>query len=225
MATCILIIGQSGAGKSRAIKTLDDSSVLVLQCTTKEMPFRKGGKKIVDVSKPAKDKRGQILDTSAQIMGWSNTWNGNVIVVDDFGYMMTNQFMSKVFEKGYDKYNEMALSMFNVIKYCKEQLPAEKTIYFVMHEDVNDATGIVKPKTLGKLLDDKVCIEGMFTIVLRCMVEDGKHIFKTNNSGCAKSPEEMFESENIDNDLAFVDATIREYYGLEDFNREVKENG
>ena len=79
-----------------------------------------------------------------------------------------------------------------------------------MHEDENEVTGVVKPRTIGKLLDEKVCVEGLFTIVLRCK----EHKFYTNNSGCAKTPEEMFDKDEIDNDLKFVDKTIREYYNL-----------
>ena len=214
MAVCVLILGQSGAGKSRSIKCLEDDRVLVLQCTSKEMPFRKGGKVIKDVSHPVLNKDKVLIPTETQIKGWASQWKGDVIVVDDFGYLMTNEFMARTFEKGFDKYNEMGFKVFDVIKFCKEQIPNDRVVYFIMHEDTNDTTGAVKPKTLGKLLDDKVCIEGMFTIVLRCMVEDGKHIFKTNNSGCAKSPEEMFETDNIDNDLKFVTDTIEEYYDM-----------
>jgi len=215
MAVCVLVLGQSGTGKSRSIKTLDSKEVLVLQCTSKEMPFRLNGKKVVDVSHPLKDKNGVTRPSEDLICAYASKWTGNTIVVDDFGYLMTNEFMARTFEKGYDKYNEMALKLFNVIKFCKEQLPKDKIVYFVMHEEVNDTTGYVKPKTLGKLLDDKVCVEGMFTIVLRCMMQDGKHIFKTNNSGCAKSPEDMFESEDIENDLQVVNNAIREYYELD----------
>ncbi len=86
----------------------------------------------------------------------------------------------------------------------------------MMHED-KDEQGEVKPKTIGKLLDDKVCIEGMFTIVLRCIEEGGKHLFVTQASqgAVSKSPIGMFDELTIDNDLLFVDQKIREYYGLQ----------
>ena len=92
----------------------------------------------------------------------------------------------------------------------------------MMHEDKNDF-GEVKPKTIGKMLDEKVCLEGMFTIVLRCMTENGKHIFrtKTNGDDVTKTPLNLFDAEEIDNDLKLVDSTIREYYGM---NKKEKEN-
>ena len=99
-----------------------------------------------------------------------------------------------------------------MIEFIKK-LPADKIVYIIMHEDINDF-GDIKPKTIGKMLDEKICLEGMFTIVLRCVQENGKHLFITQADGGAvsKSPMGMFESLEIDNDLALVDKTIREYY-------------
>lgn len=101
------------------------------------------------------------------------------------------------------------------------QLPENKIVYFMMHENTDDF-GNVKPKTIGKLLDEKVTIEGMFTIVLRCVTDGDRHLFVTQSvdGAVSKSPMGMFQDLEIDNDLALVDQAIREYYGLEEAKEE-----
>lgn len=114
----------------------------------------------------------------------------------------------------FNLYNDLGDRFWSLIEFVKNKLDNDKIIYFIMHEDKNDF-GDIKPKTIGKILDEKVCIEGMFTIVLRCMV-DNKHYFKTQSDGSdiCKTPLEMFEDVEIDNDLKMVDQRIREYYEL-----------
>ena len=194
MGIPVLVLGRSGAGKSRSIKNLDCGVVKVIE---KELPFRNNLK---TVTTSDYGKISQILLASKK----------NSIVIDDAGYLLTDEFMRRVTEKGYDKFTELANNFYNLIQFITLQLPRERIVYLFMHEDENDITGAVKPKTIGKLLDEKVCVEGLFTIVLRCI----DHQFYTNNSGCAKSPEEMFDTEVIENDLALVDQKIREYYNL-----------
>ena len=194
MGIPVLILGRSGAGKSRSIKNLDCGVVKVIE---KELPFRNNLK---TVTTSDYGKISQILLASKK----------NSVVIDDAGYLLTDEFMRRATEKGYDKFTELANNFYNLIQFITLQLPRERIVYLFMHEDENDITGAVKPKTIGKLLDEKVCVEGLFTIVLRCI----DHQFYTNNSGCAKSPEEMFDTEVIENDLALVDQKIREYYNL-----------
>lgn len=142
---------------------------------------------------------------------------------------MTNQFMRGHSSKGagnaiYSFYNDVGDSFWNLIETAK-RLSDDKIVYFMMHTDTDDA-GNIKPKTIGKMLDEKVCIEGLFTIVLHCKFEDGKHIFATQTDGLdvAKTPLGMFETNEIDNDLKFVDNTIRGYYGLNAENKEDNSN-
>jgi hypothetical protein len=106
-------------------------------------------------------------------------------------------------------------SFWNLIQFVIHDLPPQKIVYYFMHEDRNEL-GEIKPKTIGKLLDEKVCLEGMFTIVLRAAAENGNHVFFTKSKGydVSKTPIGMFDAEEIDNDLKFVDDTIRNYYGL-----------
>jgi len=195
MGIPVLVLGRSGSGKSRSIKDLDCGIIKVIE---KELPFRNNFKTVTtaDYTKIIQILMGSKKDS---------------IVIDDAGYLLTDEFMRRATEKGYDKFTELANNFYNLIQFITTRLPREKIVYLLMHEDENEITGQVKPKTIGKLLDEKVCVEGMFTIVLRCI----EHKFYTNNSGCAKSPEEMFGTEEIDNDLSLVDKAIRDYYNLE----------
>lgn len=201
MGIPVLVLGRSGSGKSRSLKKFSSNEIGIIKCIEKELPFRNALKTIttsnyVDIKK---------------ILFNSKTKS---CVIDDAGYLLTTEFMRRVNDKGYDKFTEMANNFYDLITFITTQLPREKIVYVIMHEDENEITGNVKPKTIGKLLDEKVCVEGMFTIVLRC--RDYKFI--TNGSGCAKTPEEMFVDEEIENDLKFVDDTIREYYNLNNSN-------
>lgn len=194
MGVPVLVLGKSGSGKSRSIKNL--TNVGLIKVIEKELPF-KNDLKFVQSSDYATIK--QVL-LKAQ---------ANSIVIDDAGYLLTNEYLFSS-TKGYDKFTDIAVNFYDLIRFIVSQLPRERIVYLMMHEDEDPTTGQVKPKTIGKLLDEKVCVEGLFTIVLRCI----DHQFYTNASGCAKSPEDMFETQTIENDLSIVDATIRSYYGL-----------
>ena len=167
---------------------------------------------------PFKGKIPSIVsDDYGQVMKSLAGSKAKSIVVDDAGYLITNYFMRNHSSKGagnaiFSMYNTIADNFWNLIEFIKK-LPADKIVYVMMHEDVNDF-GDIKPKTIGKMLDEKICLEGMFTIVLRCVQENGKHLFITQAEGGAvsKSPMGMFEDLEIDNDLLMVDKTIREYY-------------
>ena len=197
MAFPVLILGRSGSGKSRSLKNFKSEELGVIKVIEKEFPF-KSDLKSATTSDYATIK--EILRRAATPS----------IVVDDAGYLLTDEFMRRATEKGYDKFTELANNFYDFIKFVQTQLPREKIVYLMMHEVENEVTGEVKPKTLGKLLDEKVCIEGLFTVVLRCV----DHKFLTNNSGCAKTPEDMFDSDEIENDLKVVDDVIRNYYNL-----------
>ena len=147
------------------------------------------------------------------------------IVIDDAGYLITNQFMREHSSTGkgnavFELYNSLGDYFWNLMQFITNKLPDNKIVYVIMHED-KDEQGDIKPKTIGKLLDEKVNIAGMFTIVLRCIEEGGKHFFVTQaaNGAVSKSPEDMFDDLTIPNDLSLVDRKIREYYEMEDMNQ------
>lgn len=211
MAVPVLIIGKSGSGKSTSLRNCTDKDFNLIRVLDKPLPFK--GK-----------INGWKTDDYQTIMRALSQSKAQSIVIDDAGYLITNHFMKGHSSSGtgnavFSLYNDIGDYFWQLIQFVVGKLPENKIVYFIMHEESNDF-GEIKPKTIGKLLDEKVCIEGMFTIVLRCIEESGKHLFVTQASSGAvsKSPMGMFDNLTIDNDLALVDKTIREYYEMEDKN-------
>ena len=198
----VLIIGKSGSGKSASLRNFKKEEIAIANVLGKPLPFKS------DLDAPKVDDYATILKAIEHT-------NKKVIVIDDANYLITNEFMNKSSVKGFDKYNEMGNNFFNLINGIKN-VEGGKTVYLIMHEDT-DEEGNVKPKTIGKLLDDKVNIQGMFTICLRSMFDNGNYIFrlKTNGQDCVKTPIGLFDEEQIENDLKLVDTKIREYYELD----------
>lgn len=207
MATPVLIIGKSGSGKSTSMRNcIGNEDWNLVRVLNKPLPFK--GK-----------INGWSTDDYQTVMKCLAQSKAKNIVLDDAGYLITNMFMSKHSSAGsgngvFTLYNQIGDHFWNLIQYIVK-LPDDKIVYVIMHEDTNDF-GQIKPKTIGKLLDEKVCIEGMFTIVLRCIEESGKHLFVTQSADGAvsKSPIGMFEDLTIDNDLLIVEKAIREYYEI-----------
>lgn len=198
----VLLIGQSGSGKSTSLRNFTKDEVAVVNVLGKPLPFKS------DIKAPKCDDYNAILKAIAGT-------KKKTIVIDDAGYLLTNEFMNKSSVKGYDKYNEMANNFFNLINGIKN-IEGGKTVYLIMHEDINEF-GDIKPKTIGKLLDDKVNIQGMFTVCIRSMFENGQYVFKlkTNGQDCVKTPFGMFEQDTMENDLKEFDKVVREYYELD----------
>ena len=205
----VLLIGASGTGKSTSLRNFKREEVAVINVLGKPLPFKS------DIKAPQCDDYATIIQAIKQT-------KKKTIVIDDAGYLLTNEFMSKSSIKGYDKYNEMANNFFNLINGIKA-IEGGKTVYLIMHDDTDDF-GNIKPKTIGKLLDDKVNIAGMFTICIRSMFENGNYIFrlKTNGQDCVKTPFGMFENETMENDLKAFDKVVREYYELDKEESEEK---
>lgn len=206
----VLLIGKSGSGKSASLRNFKKEEIAIANVLGKPLPFKS------DLEAPKVDDYATILKAIEHT-------DKKVIVIDDANYLITNEFMGKSSVKGFDKYNEMGNNFFNLINGIKN-VEGGKTVYLIMHEDT-DEEGNVKPKTIGKLLDDKVNIQGMFTICIRTMFDNGNYIFrlKTNGQDCVKTPIGLFDEEQMDNDLKLVDEKIREYYEL-DKKEEKKED-
>ena len=210
MGLPVIIYGKSGSGKSRSLKFFAPDEILYINVESKALPFRQQFKFVA--------KTDNVTQIQGQLAKMSDA-KVRTAVIDDAGYIMTHLFMrNHRFMKGgaqFDMYNEIADSMYNLVKFVKEELPDDNIVYIVMHEDTSDM-GMTVLKTLGKLLDQKVCLEGMVTIVIRCMSKDGEHFFRTVTDGndITKAPEELFADEQIDNNLKFVDDKIREFYGI-----------
>lgn len=207
MGECIIIYGKSGSGKSRSLINFKEDEIFLVNVIGKRLPFR------------SKFKYEITTDDVNKIKNGLKKMPVKSAVIDDAGYLMTNAFMRghsapKSGSSSFDLYNTIADSFWGLLTFIKTELPEDVLVYITIHEDTNDF-GETKIRTIGKLLSEKVCIEGMATIVLRCIVRDGKHLFLTQSDGSdiSKSPEGMFELE-IDNDLKAVDTTVREYWGL-----------
>jgi hypothetical protein len=203
MAVAVMIGGESGTGKSSSIRTMNPNLTSIINVQGKPLPFR--------TAFPRTKNTDSYADITAAIQQSSSP----SIVIDDAQYLLANDFMRKAKVAGYEKYTDLALSYFNLIK-AAIALPADRVVSFMSHID-RDSQGNEKIKTIGKLLDEKICVEGMFTIVLKTVVQDGRFYFATVNNGMdtVKTPFDMFSSPLIPNDLKFVDDSIRSYYGIE----------
>lgn len=203
----VLIIGKSGSGKSSSLRNLNPEEYSLVNPLKKELPFKTNVK-------------GLESDNYELIKKFITETPKKIVVIDDSNYLITNQFMRNHSKGGtgnsvFAVYNDLADNYWNLVQHQKNT-EGGKIIFNFMHEDETESGNII-PKTVGKLLNDKVCIEGMYTIVLRAMYKDGKHIFrlKTDGNDCVKTPIGMFEEEECDNDLKYVIDKIREYYELD----------
>lgn len=205
MAIPVLILGQSGTGKSYSLKEFDENEVCLISVQKTLLPFRKKFKEVV------------VTDKYAEIAKAMKATNKSVIVIDDCQYLMANEFMRRATEKGYDKFTEIAFNFWDLIVQEVNSLPADTIVYLLCHTST-DENGVEKMKTIGKLVDEKITPEGLFTIVLKTAVSDGNYAFVTQNNGkdTVKSPEGMFDTYAINNDLKYVDEKIRNYYELGD---------
>lgn len=210
MGEAVIIYGKSGSGKSRSLKNFGEDEILFVNTVNKRLPFPKKFK--------YEYKTADVMKVRAALKKMTSL-NIKTAVIDDFGYQQTAKFMAGHNQRSggssFDLYNAIADDAYNLIIFIKNELPDDVIVYLVMHEETNDY-GDTKLKTIGKLLDQKVCVEGMVTICLRAMKEGtSKYFFRTQSDGqdVSKSPEEMFGIE-IENDLKAVDSRIREYWGL-----------
>lgn len=208
MGVLVFILGRSGTGKSYSMRDFHKDKLAVVNVQGKILPFKGSGK--IEMTS---------TDTSRDIVKALESYGKQYksIVVDDFQYVMANEFMRRSSEKGYDKFTEIGRHAWDIANTVRS-LPADCIVYVMCHTDRDD-DGNEKIKTIGKLLDEKICLEGMSTIVLMTNVTDGVYTFLTQNNGknTVKSPAGMFPSYAIDNDLHYVDQKIRAYYELGEF--------
>lgn len=203
MGQAVLIIGESGTGKSASMRNFQRDEVTLINVAGKPLPFK--GRFTHEVR----------TDSYREIKKALKEMETPVAVIDDSQYLMANEYMRRSDERGYDKFTEIAKNYWELITMV-EDLQYDKVVYFLSHIE-RDSDGREKIKTIGKMLDEKITVEGLFTIVLKTKVQDGKYSFTTQNNGndTVKSPMGMFPASEIDNDLKSVDTLIREYYELE----------
>lgn len=206
MANKILIMGESGTGKSTSMRNFGSDEIAIVNPVGKPLPFR--GK--FDTLNGATESR-----KITQFMDKAVADGKKVIVVDDFQYILSVPYMNRIKEAGWDKWNDFGDNYFTILNHVNE-MPDDVNVYFLTHTETLE-NGITTIKLIGKLLREKITIEGLFTIVLQTQVNEGNYYFLTQNSGknTVKSPMGMFQDYSIENDLKFVDDVIRNYYGMD----------
>ena len=200
MGVAVLILGDSGSGKSTSLRNFEEGEVGIFNVMGKPLPFRK---KLTKADHANYGTIQQVLKAN----------NLRAYVIDDAGYLMSLENFRRAKETGYGKFTDMALNFERVMEWST-QTDADTIVYIMMHVD-RDANGRIKPKTIGRMLDEKFCIEGACPIVIQSTIVDGKHVFVTKGDGLngAKAPMDMLP-DMMDNDLAEVDRLIREYWQM-----------
>lgn len=202
MGLPVLVLGFSGSGKSASMRNFKEDELALVNVNGKFLPFRTQFNLTINT------------DNCELIKEFIKNQNAKTVVVDDSQYIMANEFMRRAKETGYQKFTDIGRDFWELVK-AVEALPNDVIVYFLHHAET-DSDGRQKTKTIGKMLDEKISVEGMFTIVLKTVVEDGSYLFATQTDGndVCKSPMGLFDEMYIPNDLKLVDEAIRTYYHL-----------
>lgn len=197
-----MILGESGTGKSASLRNFSQDEIGVINVCGKPLPFRNQIKDLKTDNYMAIEKA---LKASSK----------KAAVIDDCQYLMANEYMRQAKVTGYQKFTDIAQNFWTLVQVVIRELPEDVIVYFLGHIE-RDQNGNEKFKTIGKMLDEKITVEGMFTVVLKTSIQDGRYLFSTRNSGndTVKSPIGLFDESYIDNDLKAVDTAIREYYEI-----------
>lgn len=205
MGEPVLIIGETGRGKTYSIRTMDPQKVGILCVEKNRLPFENKGFKTI---KNAGYK--EILAALSQKSSF------NAFVIDDSQYLMANEMFARAKENNYSKFTDMAVNFRTIVYHVIHNTPDDVIVYFLHHPEYDANSGKFKAKTVGKMIDQYWTVEGSFNIVLYARVENGEYFFETqspNETTTAKSPKGMFDL-RIPNDLGAVDKRIREFYGI-----------
>lgn len=199
-------MGESGSGKSASLRNFAPNEISVFNVTSKPLPFKQGKTKIPKIDNA----------TYADIANALANPNKRSYVIDDAGYLLSFEMFKRANETGYSKFTDMAKNFFDMLDFINTKLPNDIIVYITMHTEDDSEMHKTKAKTIGKMIDQNLNLEGLFVIVLRAMqTEEGyKFITRDDRVSTAKSPMGMFESDKIDNDLKEVDRIIREYYDM-----------
>ncbi len=216
MAQKILIMGESGTGKSTSLRNLDPGITAVVNPVGKPLPFKSSNGKFTMLNNETKSS-----NITAWLKGQAKAGK-KILIVDDFQYLLSIPYMNRIHEGGWDKWNDFGDDYFKLIDVCAD-LPADVRVYYLSHCETLE-NGITTIKLIGKLLREKITIEGLFTIVLRTSVIDQKYFFLTQNSGkdTVKSPMGMFSEYAVENDLAYIDDKVCNYYEIGNYKSDAE---
>lgn len=204
MARIVLVYGNSGSGKSTSLRNFKPDEISIFNVTNKELPFRGGNKIPIKHNSTYDDIASGLMNPKKK-----------AYIIDDVGYLLSFSALRRASEKGYDKWNEMGESFFKMLEFITTDVPNDVVVYMFMHEDIDD-NGNVRAKTIGKMIDNTLFLEGLFTIVLRSVHNERGYKFITHGeiNSTVKTPLDMFGEDEIDNDLKAVDEVIRGYYEM-----------
>lgn len=205
MGVCVLILGESGSGKTYSIKNMDPNKVGIFSVRKGTLPFPEG-KNFKIAKKADYDVIYKVLRKPTM----------KAYVIDDSQYLMVNEYFRKANDAGYAKYTSIGKNFSDLLEFIAYQVPDDVIVYF-LHHTQQTSDGKVKAKTVGQMLDNYLTLEGCVDVCLLAQTDGSSHFFLTQSDGSntAKSPEGLFELK-IPNDLAFVDSRIREYWGLDE---------
>lgn len=214
MSTTTLIIGQSGTGKTSSLRNLNPSETLIISAINKSLPFKGWKEKYAPLTKIdgnflVTDKSQAIINTLKHIS--AERPDIKTVIIDDFQYIMVNEFMRRAKEVGYQKFTDIGENAWRLISDA-QNLRSDLLIFFLSHSEEME-NGNTKCKTIGKMLDSMITLEGLFTLVLQTIVTDGHYGFMTKNNGrnTVKTPMDMFSTDVIENDLNLIINAIKEY--------------
>ena len=215
MSTMLMLLGQSGSGKSYSLRNLKPEDTLIIKCTNKPLPFKTAGWQKLSKENPD----GSVFSTDNasvinKLLHSDAVKKKKVVVIDDFQYVMSNEFFKRRDERGFDKFVDIGGMVFDVLN-SAQNLPDETIVIFIWHTELAADGKTIKPKTIGRMLDEKYTPEGLFTIVLGTHVTKDGYFLQTQTSGSDvfKSPPDMFEGQFIPNDMASIIESINNYYG------------
>mgnify|MGYP000987592328 CR=1 FL=1 len=207
MAFPVLVIGESGSGKTSSLRNMNKETTFIFQTIKKPLPFKNNKEYKTFVT----DDYSKIKSGISKII---NNADNKItdIVIDDTQYLMANEFMRRAKEKGFEKFTEIGEHFWDLINFINN-IDKPINFYFLGHSEDTEL-GKTKMKTIGKLLDDKITVEGMFTVVIRSMLRDNQYIFAVKNNGfdTVKTPMGMFETETIENDLVIIKNAMENYF-------------
>lgn len=223
MAEIVFVLGESGSGKSRSMKFFDADEALVLKGAIKKFPFKtklsyinlrvRPDEPKSEKERPKKPFEMAYARAESTLIKYKDKYK--VFIIDDFQYLMAFEFFEST-TKGYDKFTDVGQHVKHLLDVITMDMPEDVIVYLLSHIELKD-DDTYGAKTIGKMLDEKIKLEGLATVCIRCINDNGDHKFKVIGDGedTVKSPEDMFEEAYIDNNLKLVDTAIREYYGME----------
>jgi len=211
MGNATLILGESGSGKSTSLRDLDNKTTVIINVLDKPLPFKgyKAKYNLESKNYLATDNAEMILRAIKKLN--DERLDVKTLVIDDFQYILANEYMRRASEVGYRKFTDIGSNAWKIVKALTEA--RDDLDCFILTHNYVDVDGKSKIRTIGKMLDDKVNLEGMFTVILHTMLVDNEYKFLTNSDGIhmAKSPMGMFTDKIIDNNLLNVKKTINNY--------------